>query len=56
MSDAKEIKTHVHPTTYLGLDEESKKVDGVRILASIPIVTAGYKFVKKDVSTETQVT
>ena len=26
MDDAKEMKTPIHPTTYLGLDEESKKL------------------------------
>jgi len=26
INDAKEMKTPVHPTTYLGLDEESTKV------------------------------
>jgi len=30
MSDAKEMKTHMHPTTLLGLDEESTKVDGTQ--------------------------
>jgi len=30
MGDAKEMKTPMHPTTYLGLDEESKKVDGTQ--------------------------
>jgi len=27
IDDAKEMKTPMHPMTYLGLDEESKKVD-----------------------------
>ena len=33
MNDAKEIKTPMHPMTYLGLDEESTKVDGTRYRA-----------------------
>jgi len=28
MIDAKEMKTHMHPTTHLGLDEESVKMNG----------------------------
>ena len=28
MIDAKKMKTPMHPTTYLGLDEESTKVHG----------------------------
>jgi len=28
MDYAKEMKTPMHPTKYLGLDKESKKVDG----------------------------
>jgi len=35
MSNAKEMKTHMHPTTYLGLDEESMKVDGTQYRAMI---------------------
>ena len=31
MNDAKEMKTPMHPTTYLKLDEESKKVDGTDV-------------------------
>ena len=30
MDDAKEMKTPMHLTTYLGLGEESKKVDGIQ--------------------------
>ena len=30
MDDAKEMKTPLPPTIYLGLDEESKKVDGTQ--------------------------
>ena len=30
MNNAKEMKTPIHPTTYLGLDKESTKVDGTQ--------------------------
>ena len=35
MSDAKEMKTLMNPTTYLGLDEESTKVDGTQYKAMV---------------------
>jgi len=35
MNDGKEMKTSMHPTTYLGLDEESRKVDGTQYRAMI---------------------
>jgi len=35
MHDAKEMKTPMHPTTNLGLDEESNKVDGTQYRAMI---------------------
>jgi len=38
MSDAKEMKTPMHPTTHLGLDEESTKVDGNHYKAMIGLL------------------
>ena len=35
MSDAKEMKTLMHPTTYLEVDEESTKVDRTQYRAMI---------------------
>ena len=35
MNDAKEMKTPMHPITYLSLDEESKKVDNTQYRAMI---------------------
>lgn len=35
MDDAKEMKTSMHPSTYFGLDEESKKVDKAQYTAMI---------------------
>ena len=35
MSDTKEMKTLMHPTTHLGPDEESMKVDGTQYRAMI---------------------
>ena len=35
MGDAKEMKTPMHSTTYLGLDEESKKMGGTQYRAMI---------------------
>ena len=35
MNNAKEMKTPIHPTTYLGLDKESTKVDGTQYRAMI---------------------
>ena len=35
MDDAKEMKTTMHPTTYLGLDKESKMVDEAQYKAII---------------------
>jgi len=35
MDDAKVMKTPMHPTTYLGLDEKSKKVDETQYRAMI---------------------
>ena len=35
MDDAKEMKTPMHPTTYLGLDKESKMVDEAQYKAII---------------------
>jgi len=34
-NDAKEMKTQMHPTTYLELDEESKKADRTQYRAMI---------------------
>ena len=38
MSDAKEMKTPMHLTTHLGLDEESTKVDGTQYRAMIGLL------------------
>ena len=38
MGDAKEMKTPMHPTTYLGLDEKLTKVDGTQYRAMIGFV------------------
>jgi len=35
MDNEKEMKTPMHPTTYLGLDKESKKEDGTQYKAMI---------------------
>lgn len=35
MDNAKEMKSPMHPTTDHGLDEESKKVDGILYIAMI---------------------
>ena len=43
MNDAKEMKTPMHPTTYLGLNEESTKVDGTQyrvMIGSLLYLTA----------------
>ena len=38
ISDANKMKTPMHPTTYLGLDEESTKVDGTQYRAMIGLL------------------